>query len=357
MDLDSFKTIKSNFVQELIDAEAGRKTSLPFIVHQIPPFSLVNDGEKFQVVIVGGTFAINGLMQKNGKKADLLIKDKKDLPLLQNREDFLIFIENEIDVNTRVVALNFAYPIIPVFERGKLDGILLRGTKGHTFRGLIGKKIGEEIKKYTSGKKKHELQVSVANDTVCLLLSGLEEKIPWGRLGAGIVGTGMNFAFFLEKDKLVNLESADFSKFPQTPTGKEIDEESANPGKSRYEKEVAGVYLYKHFNKFLRKQNIPYPSLRNTEELDALARREDGKVTEFARMLFERSAALIACQIAAIMEFRETDMTFVMEGSMFWKGYKYQENVNAYLQKLTQHKATFVEIENSGIVGAAHLVI
>lgn len=356
MNLTELKEITKAFETELELSNKGKKTSLPYLVHEMPEFSLVKDGETFQVVIVGGTYAISAMAQKNGTSCKILSQKKTKLPNLMNREDFLLFIDQVYNDTCKILVLNFAFPILPVFERGKLDGELLKGTKGHTFRGVVGKKIGEQVENFILRKRKKEIIVSVANDTVCLLLSGLE-KTSWKNLGAGIVGTGMNFAFYLTPTTLVNLESADFDKFTQSESGLEIDQESANPGKSHYEKEVAGVYLYKHFNILARRHDISYKSLTSTEELDKLARENKGEAGKLARSLIERSAGLIAAQIAAIMEFRKTDMLFVMEGSLFWKGYEYKKTVEEALLELTKYKADFTEIKNSGIIGAVHLVM
>lgn len=356
MELQELKDITKSFKKELEDANNGKETSLPFIVHDTPEFSIVNDGEVFQVIVVGGTYGISAKVEKEGNSCKLLSQKKVRLPKLSNEEDFLLFLEHVIDPDARVLVLNFAFPIIPVFENGRLDGKLLRGTKGHTFRGMVGKKIGRVVEKFIYEKMEKKIIVSVANDTVCLLMSGLE-KATYKNLGAGIVGTGMNFAFYLDKNELVNLESADFNKFESSQTGIVIDEESANPGRSHYEKEVAGVYLFKHFNLMLRTEKIAYPSVASTEELDLLARKDTKIVSDLARSLFKRSAELISCQIAAIMEYRKTDMVFVMEGSLFWKGYRYKETVVKNLKELTKYKATFVEIKDSGVIGAAHLVM
>ncbi len=163
----------------------------------------------------------------------------------------------------------------------------------------------------------------------------------------------MNFAFFKDQSTAINLESADFNKFPSSKTGIEIDTESANPGHSIYEKEVSGVYLFKHYNKEIEIQNTSQSPISKTSELDTLAKNGD----EIARMLLQRSAHLIACQIAAIMDFREKDMIFAMEGSVFWKGFNYRKTVEETCKKLTKYHPEFIQIQNSNIIGAAHLVI
>lgn len=355
MDKNQLQSIKNNFLSELEKAYEGKNSSLPFIVHEMPSFSTVEESQEFQVLVIGGTYATSARVKKENRKCIVLTCDKTTLPMLLNKEDFLLFIEQNLFPDVSVLALNFAFPIKPVFENGRLDGILLRGTKGHTFRGLTGQKVGHEIEQLILQKRNKKITVSVANDTVCLLLSGLE-KSSSDKLGAGIVGSGMNFAFYLSQNKLVNLESADFNKFEVSSEAYEIDKESSNPGKSLYEKEVAGVYLYKHFNILLRENHTDHPPLSSTEELDTLARNNSDTAHVFAQSLFERSAKLIACQMASIMEFRKTDMLFVMEGSLFWKGYEYKKTVEKTLESLTNYKAEFVEVKDSGVVGAAHLV-
>lgn len=350
------QTIKNNFLSELEKANSGEKTSLPFIVHEIPEFSIVKDSEVFQVIVIGGTYGISAEVEKNGTSCKILSQKKINLPLLSNKESLFLLLDQLFLDSTRVLVINFAFPIIPVFENGKLDGKLLRGTKGHALRGLVDQKIGEEVEKYILEKRNKEILVSAANDTVCLLLSGLETAVSH-KLAAGIVGTGMNFAFFLDSYRLVNLESADFNKFTVSPEAHEIDMESANPSHSLTEKETAGAYLYKHFNIKLRHNHIAHPAITSTEELNTLASQNKDEVGEIAKNLLRHSAELVACQMAAIMEFRKTDMTFVMEGSLFWKGFDYKNIVEKTLEEISQYKAEFVEVKDSGVVGAAHLVM
>ncbi len=356
MDIKILSEIKNNFLSELEKANSGEKTSLPFIIHEIPEFSLVKDGEVFQVIIIGGTNGVIAEVKKNGKSCEIITQKSITLPILANKEDFLLLIDQHLSPNVSVLALNFAFAISPVFENGKLDGKLLVGAKGHAFRGLVGENIGLAVEKSILEKRNQKILVSVANDTVCLLLSGLEKNEP-SKLAAGVVGSGMNFAVFLDSQKLVNLESANFNKFTLSPEVVEIDAESSSPGTYLYEKAVAGVYLYKQFNILLRHNHISHPAVSSTEEMNTLAKENTTEVGHLARKLIMQSAHLVSCQVAAIMEFKKTDMTFVIEGSLFWKGYEYQKTVEEILKTLINYKADFVEVENSGIIGAAHLVM
>ena len=356
MNLAQLKIIKNNFVYELQDAYAGKKTSLPFIVHQLPSSSLVKDGEVFEVLVIGGSVWKKAFLKKTKNGIEFIKKQAEQPVNLKNQQDFLAFIENELPDEITTLALNFAIPMEPVFENGRLDGIVLSVPKEGKLQGLIGKKVGAEIEKYIFEKQKRRIKASVANDTLSLVLSGLT-KYRWNQFVAGIVGTGVNFAFFLNEEKIANLESANFDKFTLTQEARIIDKESREPNIHLFEKETAGAYLYKHFNIVLKENRIDYPSIASTEELDSVSRKNLPQVSDIAKKLIKRSAQLVACQIAGITEFKQKDMVFNMEGSLFWKGNGYKEMVEKTVRQLVpEYNVTFVKIKDSGILGAAKLV-
>lgn len=355
MNISQLKAIQQNFVKELQDAKNGKKTSLPFIVHMLATSSIVRDREVFQSLVVGGTMAKFASVKKEASEPQAFRIKEQQLSF-RTEEDFLGFVESILLQDINVVSLNFAYPLKPIFENGRLDGILLSVTKEGGFHGLVGKKVGEEIEKYVLAKRRKRIKVSVANDTICLLLSGLT-KYQWDNLAAGIVGTGLNFAFFLDKEKAVNLESANFDKFPLSEEGKIIDSQSAKKGKAWFEKETAGAYLYKHFNLIIKEKKIKYPQIASTEELDIISRKNISQVSEIAKSLITRSAQLVAAQIAGITELKKRDTVFNMEGSLFWKANNYKETVGKTVKQLVpEYKVRFVEIKDSAILGAAKLV-
>lgn len=355
MDLKTLTNIRSNFAKEVREAANGEKNSLPFVIHEISSRPIVKDGETFQSLVVGGSVGKIATLKKNGKSIQILDKIEEQLSFKTEKE-FLDFVNSRLPDDINVIALNFAYPIKPVFANGKLDGILLAVTKERGFHGLVGKQIGKEIENYILAKRNKKIKVSVANDTVCLLTAGLSQ-FKEQELAAGIVGTGFNIAFFLGKNKLVNLESANFDKFLQTKEGKIVDKESAQPGRSLFEKEIAGAYLYKHFNITIKERKINYPNLSSTEELDSVSRKNIPQISEIAKDLLKKSAQLVTCQIAGIASFKKQDMVFNMEGSLFWKGNGYQETVAETAKLLVpDYGIKFVEIKNSAIIGVAKLI-
>lgn len=348
-------TITHKFCQELQTAQKGEPTSLPFIVHNLALQPIVGKNETFEVIRIGGSIYQKAIVDKRISTLTVNSKMQASLPPLRTAEDLFHFIEKYFDQDIKYIALNFAYPLKPILHDGLLDGTLLNGTKEHAFKGLLGRNVGEEIEKYIAFKFKKKVRVSVANDTVCLLLSGLTKR-KWDEIVAGVVGTGINFALFLDKSRIVNLESAFFNKFTQSEEGAEIDKQSLEKGGSLFEKETSGGYLYQHFNLLTKKLGIEHKKISSTFDLDAIAKDGD-PATPLAQQLFDYSASLIACQMAGITLFHKRNLTFIMEGSLFWDGWKYKDNVDKYLKLLVpQYKVKFKFIEDSGILGAAKLI-
>jgi len=349
----NYRQITRNFQREIEAAVKGQTSSLPFIVHRLSPTPLVAEGEFFQVLKIGGSILQNALVYKSGQKVIVESLEEEHLPIFSTGKAFLALVKSHLRKNIKVLAINFAYPLKPILENNRLDGILISGSKEHAFSGLVGKQVGAEIEKFIKIKFNKQIMVTLANDTICLALSGLGTSSPVG-LAGGIVGTGMNFAFFLDDHTLVNLESANFNKFPQSPAGLQVDAQSIKKGEALFEKEVSGAYLFQHYN-LRRKKELGM--IESTHQMDKVARGEISGDKLLARELFIYSAQLISCQIAGIANFKKQDMVFVMEGSLFWVGYNYWKTVEETVKSLTKYKVKFIEIKDCGIVGAAQLVV
>ena len=354
MTTEQLQAVSQNFLKELDEATSGKKTSLAFLRNFIPtPF--VKDDEVFQVLVVGGSICRNVLMKRHGSDFTILSHSEKEQPIFHTIDDFLAFISLEIDQTVTHIALNFAFPLQPTVRDGKLDGFLLYGTKEHTFAGLQGEKVGEHIEMYMKEKQNKTLQTCVANDTICLLLSG-RVQYKWEDLACAIVGTGYNAAFFLTEHEAVNLESGGFRNLPQDNVDKIIDTSSSQPGMQLFEKQISGGYLYRIFNETIKEKGLSYPEIPSTKSLDDLARGRND-VGMYAQRVLEKSAQLVACQIAGIAAYRKANLVCVMEGSLFWKGYKYKETVELTLKALSPtQEVKFVHIENSSVLGAAKLI-
>lgn len=354
--IDTLKGITKRFVSELTKAESGTKTSLPFIVHQLSNTPVIGENKTFLVLKIGGSILQKSRVAKQNGKLIIKTLEESKLPVLSTKDVFLSIIDKSIDPDMDTIAMNFAYPMKPVFENGKLDGNLVMGTKEHAFQGLVGQNIGEAIERYIQSKYERKISVSAANDTICLTLAGLSKHTEPQSIAGGVVGTGLNFAAFLDDTHIVNLEAANFDKFEQSEEGKQIDSQSNTIGGALFEKETSGGYLFHHLNILLAKNQFKHPSISNTAQLDRLARGNIQNVSKLAQGLFEHSASLVACEIAGITEYKKRDMVFIMEGSLFWVGWHYKQMVESYVKQLTSYAVTFEEIKDCGIIGAAKLV-
>ena len=357
MEISRLIEVSDNFCKEIKAGMDKKPTSLPFIVHKLAAKALVEDKELFQVLKIGGSILQNALVFQEKDKIIIQSLEEEHLPLFTTGKAFLALVKAHLRKNIKVLAINFAYPMAPVFTKGRLDGRLISGSKEHTFIGLVGKQVGAEVEKFIKKKFKKRIKVSVANDTICLALSGLT-RFSDEEICGGVVGTGINFAFFLGKHRLVNLESAQFDKFTPKPETKEIDRFSVEPGTAIFEKETVGGYLFKHYNLIVKRTGKKVKPVVSTHALDKVARGEMNGEMKLAQKLLREAAQMVACQIAGIVKFKKRDMTFIMEGSLFWVGFKFKETVEKTVRQLvSNYQVSFKEIRDCGIVGAAKLVL
>lgn len=352
-----YATIAQEVVVELTNARVRKNTSYKYIPHTFSPHPIVKDGEQFQVLIIGGSVYKSAILTKKLGQISVISQEQGQQPLFDTEETFLRFISEKVNPEVSVIGMNFAYALDPLFERGRLDGLMVGGNmKDNAFFGLENKPLGTTIEQYLLTSRKQTVIVSAANDTICLLLSGLTQY-SWDQVAAGIVGTGMNFALFENESTMINLESAHFDKFELSTDAKIMDKASQNPGRALLEKEVAGAYLHKLFNQAVKSRHFNYDILTSTEQIDEIAEKDTGEAGILANELLDRSASLVAAQIAGITKFLGRDTSFVMEGSLFWKGYRYRERVSNIVRTLLPDmNVSYINIPDSGIFGGAKLV-
>jgi hexokinase len=339
-------------VEELHKATNGGKSSYSFLRNELPTQSQIKIGDIFQVLVVGGTVCKTALIRRDSDGMTILARSESAQPPFLDDRTFFDFLKSKIIGHIPFISLNFAYPLTPVLREGRLDGVLVSGMKENTFEGLVGKPIGEMIEREFPNHT-----VIVANDTICTLMAGLS-VYDTDILACGIVGTGVNFAYFESPHVAINLEAANFAAFTQSPEGQEIDTLSSRPGSALFEKETAGAYLFQHFNLRVKKLGLNHPGVASTLELKQAMYSPDLQIANLARSLMTRSAKLIAAQIAGIARFKKRDMVFIMEGSLFWEGDIYKPTVEETLKGLLpSQNVLLVRLTNSPITGAAELAM
>lgn len=356
-----YSAIRDAYVVELELAEKGAVNSLPFIRNPLSHEPLLQQGP-FQALVIGGTHYESHLaeLKPDGTILHLSTVDQGRLPLLETKEIFLRTIHEHIIPTIQYVSLNLAFPVKPVIRNGILDGELAFPSKGHTLRGLIDKPVGSTIEEYVSSIDERKIKVIVANDTTCLVLAGLQiDEVTRDNVCGVVVGSGYNMGFFLNENTIINVEAANFNRFTQSETGKIVDANSANPGKSLFEKEISGLYLYQHYNILKKQHRLRSRDLHDSEELSVIAATGTGTESKIARELLQRSASLVAAQIAGLYIFKgkPKKLYVIPEGSVVKKGWHYELLVKQALSKLGIGRTaiSFRRIRNSSLGGAVGL--
>ena len=351
-----YPTIKTNFAQELIRASQGENSSLPFIPHILGQKPLIHAGIVQGIVIGGTNYIVSTEEIIPGGEKKILHRKTGLLPTFTEEETFLTFLTEHIDPRATGIGVNFGFPLTPTTgPHGELDGTLIKGTKEHSFNGIVGQTIGGLLRQVI-GKK---IPITVANDTVCLTLAGTGDED-----GSLVAGTGFNIGIkSSEKGKtvIVNIEAGNFNKFDHSEILQTIDEISQGPGSQLFEKIISGKYLAEYFAIRAKKLGLSAQQITTSQELSALSQRtKSDNATLLARALLERSACLVAAAVAGVYEFREKKiLTLITEGSLFWKGWHYRENVEKELSILgiPEHAIVFRHIQDSSIKGAIGLLI
>jgi hexokinase len=324
-DLEEFR---DNFFTEL--TQLGQPNcGLPGFVTQLPDAPFVLEDEVFEVVSIGGT-NFSWARVVNSMPLQVFESQNDKLPNLNTLADFRDFLVSKLAPEVSKIVINFAYPLQPAVKDDRLDGRLIFATKEHTMIGLVGELVGQTLETSISQQIGRIVKITVANDVVCLLQQpfALNEI----SLAGGVVGTGFNFGFHRNVDEVYNLESGSFSNFRPTPTGLAVDQNSHFPGQQLWEKEVSGAYLYQHYNLIALEKG--WNTIQSTVELNLLSKSpsHQGLV---ARELLERSASLVASEMAAIYKFMDVPkVNFVIEGNLFWSGRDYLLKVRKTLASL-----------------------
>lgn len=347
--------IRDNFKKELELASDGDKSSLPYIKVNLPSSFEHDIPDKYQVIVMGGTNFSSAMVRRNGFDIELYDTKKDKFDKFKSKNDLFSFILERVSSEIDTICVNFAFPLEPVLRDNRLDGKLMAISKDHKFSDLIGENVGEGLEKFILEKSGRKVKVSIENDTICLLMSGLSVSNKKNIVGA-ILGTGFNLGIFADELIAVNIEAANFDKFEPSEEVLAIDKDTTNEGQHLFEKEIAGNYLYKHFNYILQSKNIDYRPINSTSELFAVVHgdTQNEKAREIADGLFKHSAKYLAASISAIAEYKKDDIDVIIQGGMFTDYYK--ELLMDEIIKLTEKRITLCEINDSSRLGAAFLI-
>jgi hexokinase len=359
-----YQQVKKNFLNELTLASVEKHSSISFIKHNFSNKPILSQGI-VQGIVIGGTNFILSTERigTNGEK-EILTRETGMLPALSTKQRFTDFLSNLFDSRADAVGINFGFKLLSTQgEDGTLDGIIqAKGTKEHTFTGVT-ESVGTIARQIFWEKYHKKVVVSVANDTISMLLSGRGNE-----RASMIVGTGFNMGLRLNGTTLVNLEAGDFNKFEPSEILNEIDSTTKNPEKKLFEKSISGMYVPKHFNILAKKLGIMVAPVHTGQELTAIAHSyHDEKAMDLARVVLFQSASLVASAIAGLYDFYTEQgvlspnqtLIIIGEGGLLWDGWHYHESIMKQLQALglSKDKVTIEQIKDSAINGALGLII
>jgi hexokinase len=368
--IQSLHEYSDNLIKEIQASASGKKNSIAYQVNPIPTNQQANI-DKYQVITIGGSHLESALVSKKNNMVKILSFEETELPQLRYKQTLLDTIKPFVADDIDLIVLNFAYPLEPSLRDGKLDGKLLKSVKAHALEGLVGEFVGKTIEEFIYQDLGRNVSVNLCNDTLGLALAGLHyhESFTYRNTIAGVVGTGYNFGLFKNEKEFVNLESGNFDKFDSTHSGDCIDSLSDNPFAQRFEKEVGGAYLHKHFNLIAREEMLDV-CIHSTKELSDLAEGQGKRENKIAQKVLMRAASLVATQIHALYNLQrdtfglsdDDEFLVLAEGSVLWKAHDFLPMVEDYLDQLCDMDNEDAEniriehVENSGIIGAAYLV-
>ncbi|MBI2612121.1 hypothetical protein HYW54_05275 [Candidatus Gottesmanbacteria bacterium] len=358
------------FRDELIKSLSNQPSSLPCILNPVSK-NEIKPGAGIAVSIGGSYGYASKFIIDHHKNIRFLNRNSFALPIKTTAEDLFHLIARNIftlvpNKNFNLpIGIGLAYALKPKLVDKFLDGELLYTAKGREIKGLVGKMVGQSFHKFLKENYGLDTTVVVANDAICLLVGDPDCDL------VGVVGTGLNFAYwdkrqsiaplklgdlpgFAQKDVAINIEAKNFDKIPGTKYRDIIDKNSADRGYSLAEKEVAGAYLYQLFN--AGSKNIVsshMPILSNSDELNSILTNtfiypknmtpsQIGRAKDFADHIFRKSAQIVAIEICGILQkLGKTSgvIPIVMDGGLFWKAKNYPalitENCHLIFPKVT----------------------
>lgn len=276
----------------------------------------------------------------------------------------------------------FSYPTRSLSNR---DAVLLKWTKDIAVPGIEGRAVGRMLVEHL--RRRHPRlrcrRVTVVNDTVAGLFSGLAARPQADALVGLVVGTGTNMATFMDPESIgklsgrsagsgplpVNLESGNFTPPHLTEWDRKVDERSDNPGRQRFEKAVSGAYLGHLFKAVCPNVDLDADAgARGLVDWIDAARESDGPRAALAAQIYARSARLTAAALAGLVKLLDDvrprkSVRVVAEGALFYsspgKGPRYADLARTTLETLMPDlglanvAVDFAAVENANLRGTA----
>lgn len=403
----NIQALVDEFTSDMIKGLIGKASSLRMIptyieadnqfLTDVPVVAIDAGGTNFRTAVV--KFNSNGKLEIS----DLMNAGMPGLDGEISKNEFFRIMAGYVKLNAEKserIGFCFSYPteILP-----NKDGILLQFCKEVQAPGVVGQLIGKNLLEALGMAEK---QIVLLNDTVATLLAGKSASFGknYDSFIGYILGTGTN-ACYIEKNsnilkehdldqsknQIINIESGNYGKAPQTDLDVIFDQTTVNPGEYKFEKMISGGYLgglclvtLKAAAKeglFSEETAVSILALNDLSSEEAnrfisnsisgsglLNERIKIKTdNETARMIIEslisRAAKLVAGNLAAVIlktekgKLPDRPILITVEGSIYYKLHNMQPQIAKYLTEyLTGDRKRyieFMEVKQSSLVGAA----
>jgi len=369
------------FRQRMAEGLAADGKEIKGLLTYVPVSRPPADGRPVVVVDLGGTRVRAAVMVFRQGRAEVTAGPRQaDLPVRRGEPLALeTFLEVQVGLVQSLAPPDgsplgycFSYPAVPGRDR---DAVLLNWTKEIFVPETEGRPVGRLLLEALARGGVNCSSVTVLNDTVASLLSGVPGPRADAHLGL-IVGTGTNLAALFREEQVpkfpaalkgwkgglpVNLESGNFTPPYLNEMDDAVDAASGSSAGQRFEKAVSGVYLGR-----LLKAAVPAAPLdpeQGSLAVVELAQRDPGQAGSVARAILTRSARLVAATLYGLTAFLRPQggrVRIVAEGGLFWGAPGYADQVEETLAELLEAglgeempETTIVRVDNANLVGTA----
>ena len=406
IDID-IQNIIDLFTLDMLNGLAGKESTLRMIPTYIEADNQFLTGVPVLAVDAGGTNFRSALVEFNSQgKLEITKLINSKMPGLEGeitKDEFFKIIAGYVKSNAELadrIGFCFSYPTEILPDK---DGRLLQFCKEVQAPEVVGTLIGKNLLESLGMEEK---QIVLLNDTVATLLAG--KSASFGRVYDSyigfILGTGTNTCYIESnrniskvknldpaKSQIINIESGNFRKVPQTDLDILFDNTTVNPGDYKFEKMFAGGYfggLCLSILKSAAKEGVfTSGTASKILELDDLSsedlnnfvlkpvsgrgpliscimdKADELSCIEIIECLIDRAAKLVAANMAAVIlktgkgQSAERPILITIEGTTFYKLYKlrsfFEKYLGEYLSGNGQRYYEFTEVKQSSLVGAA----
>jgi len=363
---------------------ANKTLTMPMIPTYVKIGQEIPNGVPVAVIDAGGTNYRSALVTIADGDYTVEHLEKRPMPGVGTPVDwdeFITFVADSImPLMDKADSVGFCFSY-PAEVTPEIDGRVIRFTKEVNIRGAEGKLVAAAVKAELEKRGVTGKKIVILNDTVAVLLGGsaLIDRSACGGFIGQVSGTGANTCCILPMNKipklgtddttkiLINLESGSYMDMEPGHFDQILDAESKEPGKSRFEKMTAGVYLGELCRLMLKAaaeegllseytaqkarelgtiDSAVIDAWASGERLDEISDNEDdaGFASTLSYQLIERSAkCMCACITAELMltgegKDSEKPVCVLAEGSLVQKSRHFRPVLEQWLESYTQNE-------------------